>query len=89
MAKTQVLYELRQHPSVRKQLKSIPSETRIRIQKKIESLAQDPRPRTCKKILIADAYRLRVGDYRIIYQIDDKNRIVSVKAVGPRRTIYR
>lgn len=89
MARTKILYELQQHPSVRKQLKSIPSEIRIRIQKKIESLAQDPRPRTYKKIQIANAYRLRVGDYRIIYRIDDKNRIVSVDAVGPRRTIYR
>lgn len=89
MTKNQILYEIRQHPNVRKQLKPISSKFRLRIQQKIERLGQEPRPKTCEKLQMMNAYRLRVGDYRIIYQVDDRNRIVTVEAVLPRDKSYR
>ena len=88
MPRIQKLYELRQHPSVRKQLGSLSSRFRVRIQEKILSLAQVPRPKSCEKLHMVDAYRLRVGDYRIIYRVDDKNLIVMIDAIGHRSQIY-
>jgi len=81
-------YELLQHPNVRKRLKSIPRQDRLRIQQKIESLSKEPRPRSCEKLQMIDAYRLRVGDYRIIYRVDDKNLLVMIDAIGHRSQIY-
>ncbi len=52
------------------------------------SLADDPRPPGCKKLTLAQGWRVRVGDYRIIYDIDDVVRIVSVERVGHRRDVY-
>jgi mRNA interferase RelE/StbE len=89
MSKIKMLYEVRQHPSVRKRLKSVPRQDRLRIQQKIESLSKEPRPRSCEKLHMLDTYRLRVGDYRIVYRVDDKNSIVMVNAIGHRSQIYR
>lgn len=66
-----------------------PSATRQRIEAKIASLATDPRPHDCTKLAGADAYRVRVGDYRIVYDVADAVRIVTVIHVGHRREIYR
>jgi len=88
MLKSQKQYALLQHPNVRKRLKSIPRQDRLRIQKKIESLAQTPRPKSCEKLKKVDAYRLRIGDYRIVYRVDDKNSIVVIDAIGHRSQIY-
>ena len=56
----------------------------------IESLASNPRPRQSHKLSGSmDSFRLRVGDYRIIYQIDDSAKLVTVYQVGHRREVYR
>lgn len=56
----------------------------------IFSLAENPRPRGCKKLkgTKQDYWRIRIGDYRVIYSIDDVIRIVDVNKVGHRRDIY-
>jgi len=54
----------------------------------IASLADDPRPYGYKKLKGEDAYRIRVGDYRVIYEIDDGKIIVTVVSVGHRKAIY-
>jgi mRNA interferase RelE/StbE len=51
-------------------------------------LANDPRPPGCKKLKGRDGYRIRVGDYRIIYQIIDDVLVVNVVALGHRKDIY-
>jgi mRNA interferase RelE/StbE len=56
---------------------------------KIRLLARDPRPHGCEKLSGAEKYRVRHGDYRILYQIDDSARLVTVVKVGNRREIYR
>lgn len=55
----------------------------------IASLADNPRPYGYKKLKGEDAYRIRVGDYRIIYEIDNDKIIVIVVSVGHRKEIYK
>jgi mRNA interferase RelE/StbE len=73
-----------------KQLKKIPSELQERIQIKIDDLATEPRPNGVKKLKGKEnAYRIRVGDYRVIYDIFDDILVVNVVEVGHRKNIYK
>ncbi|MDZ8070033.1 MAG: type II toxin-antitoxin system RelE/ParE family toxin [Nostoc sp. DedQUE08] len=73
-----------------KQLKKIPSELQERIQIKIDDLATEPRPNKVKKLKGKEnAYRIRVGDYRVIYDIFDDILMVNVVEVGHRKNIYK
>ncbi|MBI4216820.1 MAG: type II toxin-antitoxin system RelE/ParE family toxin [Chloroflexi bacterium] len=61
-----------------------------RLLQSIESLAADPRPRKSHKLSESEnSYRLRVGDYRVLYQVDDEARLVTVFKIGHRREVYR
>jgi mRNA interferase RelE/StbE len=63
---------------------------RIRIDQRIRKLAQDPRPAGSKKLEgPGERYRIRQGDYRILYSIDDAIRIVAIIKVGHRKDVYR
>ena len=55
----------------------------------IRSLADDPRPHECKKLANREAWRIRVGDYRVIYEIDDQTLTVLIVEAGHRREAYR
>jgi mRNA interferase RelE/StbE len=71
-------------------LKKLPAEVAQRIGDAIDELADDPRPSGVKKLENEDdLYRVRVGDYRIIYQIQSKRLVVVVVAIGHRRDVYR
>ncbi len=59
-----------------------------RIRAAIDGLAGEPRPAGCRKLTDRDAWRIRVGDYRILYQIDDRQVRVFVIEVGHRREVY-
>ena len=59
-----------------------------RISGKILSLGKAPRPRGFRKLTNREEYRLRVGDYRVLYSIDDSNRLITILAVGHRREVY-
>ena len=62
----------------------------VRVTKAIAALAIEPRPDGCTKLSgTASSYRVRVGDYRIVYVIDDTIRVVTVTRVGHRREVYR
>lgn len=64
--------------------------TRRRIVDAIQSLAVEPRPSACKKLAGREAaYRLRVGDYRIVYTVNDREIIVEIIRIGHRREVYR
>jgi mRNA interferase RelE/StbE len=77
-------------PAARRDLKRIRGPSRRRIADAIENLADDPRPQGCTKLAGEEEfYRLRIGDYRIIYQIEDDRLIVLVVRVGHRKDIYR
>lgn len=73
-----------------RQVKSLPKEARDRILAKLLALADDPRPSGVTKLEgEKDAYRIRVGDYRILYRIQDEVLLVLVVRVGHRRDVYR
>jgi mRNA interferase RelE/StbE len=55
----------------------------------ILALSEDPRPHGLKRLKPSGAYRIRVGDYRVIYDIDDYSQIIEVLDIGHRRDIYR
>lgn len=71
-------------------LESLESNLARRILSAIGPLASEPRPRHCRKLVGSEnSYRLRVGRYRVLYQVDDENRLITVFAIGHRREIYR
>ena len=82
-------YELVVRPSVFKDTKDIPSNDLKKILKKMNDLCGDPRPPGSVKLSGLEYYRIRQGDYRIIYEIEDNRLIVVVVKVGHRRDIYR
>jgi mRNA interferase RelE/StbE len=75
--------------SVRKDLDPIPKNDLQRIMERIGSLAENPRPVGCEKLSGQEKYRIRQGDYRIIYSIQDTQLTVWVVKVGHRREVYR
>jgi mRNA interferase RelE/StbE len=85
-----VSYRVTLLPGARRDLAGLPRHAQVRVAAKIDDLAADPRPPGVKKLSgEADLYRVRVGDYRIIYTIDDDSQSVQVVAVGDRKEIYR
>lgn len=75
--------------SVRKDLVAIPKNDLQRIIERIGNLAENPRPLGCEKLSGQEKYRLRQGNCRIIYAIEDSQLIVWVVKVGYRREVYR
>ena len=76
--------------SARKELESLDRPLVNRIFPVIESLAQNPRPAKCKKLSgVQNRWRIRIGDYRVIYQIIDDDKVVDIVAVRHRREAYR
>ncbi|MBL7115452.1 MAG: type II toxin-antitoxin system RelE/ParE family toxin [Kiritimatiellae bacterium] len=75
--------------SVSKDMRGIPKKDARRIVAAIKSLADDPRPPGTKKLSGQERYRLRQGNYRILYEIEDDRLIVCVVRVGDRRDVYR
>jgi mRNA interferase RelE/StbE len=73
-----------------KELSKIRPDIGVKLLSAIESLASIPRPRQSHKLHSSNnSYRLRVGDYRVLYQIDDDSRQIMVYHVGHRRDVYR
>ena len=72
-----------------KELAHLPEKDRLRIEADIETLASNPRPSGIKKLTGRDGYRIRSGDYRVVYEIDDRSRSVTVLHVGHRKDVYR
>lgn len=81
-------YEVHLIRSAEKDLDRLPLTVHNRLRIKILSLEENPRPRGIKKLSGREEYRLRVGDYRILYIIDDRKYIVIIVAVGHRREVY-
>jgi mRNA interferase RelE/StbE len=72
-----------------KTLAKLPKQDYQKVRTAIEDLAQTPRPIGCKKLTGRPAWRIRVGVYRIIYEIDDRQQTVTIVNIGHRRDIYR
>jgi mRNA interferase RelE/StbE len=77
--------------SAAKSLEALPTKViRTNVANAILSLADNPRPTNCKKLKgkFSDLWRIRIGNYRVIYTIDDTIKIVDIKEVGDRKDIY-
>jgi mRNA interferase RelE/StbE len=72
-----------------KHLAGLPRHAQEAIRDRVDSLADNPRPPSCKHLKGADLYRVRAGDYRVIYQIQDNILLVLVVKIGHRREVYR
>ncbi len=76
-------------PSARKELENLSDRLIARLISKIEDLAANPRPSRCRKLRgHKDLWRVRVGDYRVVYIVDDDRRTVSVTRIAHRRDVY-
>jgi len=83
-------YKLRIKKSAAKELEAISRKSdRQRVAKRIEGLAEDPRPPGCKRLSGSERYRVRQGSYRIVYAIEDDELIVYVVKIGDRKSVYR
>jgi mRNA interferase RelE/StbE len=84
-----VKYQVRIIPSAEKDIDRLPALIHRRISREILLLEDNPRPTGAKKLSGREEYRLRAGDYRVLYTIDDEGHVVTIFGVGHRREVYR
>jgi mRNA interferase RelE/StbE len=72
-----------------KELSDLPKTTYERIKDAIRKLADDPKPRGIRKLSGRNGWRIRIGDYRVIYEIDNQNNSVTILHIGHRRDVYK
>jgi mRNA interferase RelE/StbE len=82
-------YRLLLKKSAERELRKIPKSDLQRITERIKDLAALPRPSGNEKLAGQDSYRIRQGDYRIVYTIDDTHRLIEIIKIGHRREVYR
>ena len=83
-------YRIELSPRAQRDFRALDGSVRRRIKRRIDSLAENPHPSGIKKIEGEDdLYRLRVGDYRILYQVKEKILLILIVGIGHRRDIYR
>lgn len=82
-------YEVILPKSVQKELDRLPTEINNRVLERLAALEANPRPSDVKKLKGRSAWRIRVGDYRAIYEINDQSRQIIVVTVAHRREVYR
>lgn len=82
-------YTVRIARSAEREMDGLPGNMFVRVAEAIQRLGVEPRLRGRRKLRGQDEYRLRVGQYRVLYTIDDRSREVGVFAVGHRRDVYR
>jgi len=76
-------------PSAAKELERLPDKLRRQVAKRIQALAENPRPLGAEKLTGEDLYRIRQGDHRVVYSIADAVLTVLVIRIGNRRDVYR
>jgi mRNA interferase RelE/StbE len=82
-------YSLVVKRSAERELRSIPKPDLRRVVARLQGLAERPRPPGCEKLSGEERYRIRQGDYRIVYAVDDEARTIEVVKIGHRREVYR
>ena len=82
-------YKIEIKRSAVKEIEGLPHKDMLAVLSKIKRLADDPRPHDCKKLSAQEKYRIRCGNYRILYAIEDAVLIVFVVKVGHRKDVYR
>jgi mRNA interferase RelE/StbE len=82
-------YSVEVKPPARKELEALPDELLARVVRKLDALADSPRPAGCRKLKgYEDQWRIRVGDWRVVYVIDDAAKLVSITRIAHRREVY-
>lgn len=82
-------YSIEIKRSAAKEIERLPNKDLKAVLKKIDLLAENPRPKGCKKLSNEEKYRIRIGDYRVLYLIDDGAIVIYVVKVGHRGDVYR
>jgi mRNA interferase RelE/StbE len=83
-------YRIEFSPTAESQLKKLPKEVQSRLKHPIDRLAENPFPRGVKKLSAEEnLYRLRIGDYRIIYHVKGKALLILILKLGHRKNVYR
>ena len=82
-------YKVEIKKSAVKEIESLPKRDLQAVLEKINSLTENPRQHGCEKLSGQEKYRVRCGDYRILYSIEDAILVVCVVKVGHRREVYR
>ena len=83
------MYTLLAKPTVEKDLRAIHPDDLAVVNDKIKTLAEQPRQHKTEKLKGVEGYRLRVGNYRILYDIDDHTKTVTIHRVQHRKQVYR
>ena len=81
-------YSIEIKKSAAKEIAKLPKDMLLRILEKIRLLENEPRPSGCKKLSVDEKYRIRVGSYRVLYEIVDDKLIVYVVKVSHRKDVY-
>jgi len=82
-------YSLGIKKSAERELRALPKQDVRRIAERIRGLAHNPRPPGNEKLSGQERYRIRQGDYRIVYAVDDEGHAVEIVKIGHRREVYR
>lgn len=83
------MYEINIIPSARKDLDGLDKKVFTQIKNRIIFLASNPRPSGSLKLTAEEGYRIRSGNYRILYRVDDKNKMIYIYRVKHRKESYR
>ncbi len=82
-------YKLLIKPSAAKEIQALPAGDQRRVVAKIRGLADNPRPSGTERLSGDEKYRVRQGDYRVLYSVDDAAQTLVIVKVGHRRDVYR
>ena len=82
-------YKIGFRASAEKELRKLPTADLARLIERISALAGNPRPQGCQKLSAEEKYRIRQGDYRIVFSVDDREKAVLIVKIGHRKDIYR
>ena len=83
------MYRVELRRNSQKALDRLPKQERLKIISALIELEQNPRPKGIEKIRGTELWRIREGDYRLIYHVDDGKKLITVVRIGHRRDIYR
>lgn len=82
-------YKINIKRSAEKELESLPDKIHDKVVSRLLLLKNNPRPQGVKKLRGESGYRIRVGDYRVLYDIDDENNVLEIYSIAHRREVYR
>lgn len=83
------MYKIFILPPAQKDLDNLPTKIFNQMKNKISLLSNNPRPSGCLKLTAEEGYRLKTGDYRILYRIDDKEKIIYIYRIKHRKEVYK